>query len=204
MKPRRKKFAIIIAGVIGLSVATLFVLDAFRGNLVFFYSPSDVFAGEAPLDRTFRLGGVVEKGSVKKYGDGLKVDFIVTDFKQSIPVYYEGILPDLFREEQGVIAGSRLVIDWEQVGLPVIAIVSLAVTTPGPLEEAAASVAEIPWIQNCFSVTGEFDLLMVIRARSSDHLGEILEMLRAAVPGQSRTVVVLSTFFEGRTPPMES
>jgi len=121
MKPRRKKFAIIIAGVIGLSVASLFTLNAFRSNLVFFYSPSDVFAGEAPLDRTFRLGGVVEKGSVKKYGDGLKVDFIVTDFKKSIPVYYEGILPDLFREEQGVIAQGKIQPDKTFVAAEVLA-----------------------------------------------------------------------------------
>jgi len=108
MKPRHKKFALIISSVIGLSVAALFVLNAFQSNLVFFHSPSDVFDGKAPSDRTFRLGGMVEKGSVKKSKNSLRVDFIVTDFKKQIPVVYEGILPDLFREGQGVIAQGRL------------------------------------------------------------------------------------------------
>jgi len=105
-------------------------------------------------------------------------------------------------EEQGIIAGSRLVIDWEQAGLPVVAVVSVTVDEPGPLADAAARFAQIPYVQNCFSITGEFDLMLVVRARSSDHLGEVLEMLRTAVHGQSRTVIALSTFFEGRIPPL--
>jgi DNA-binding Lrp family transcriptional regulator len=105
-------------------------------------------------------------------------------------------------EEHGIIKGARLVVDWEQVGLPVVAVVSVGVDEPGLLADAAAKFAAIPYVQNCFSITGEFDLMLVVRARSSDHLGEVLEMLRGAVHGRSRTVIALSTFFEGRIPPL--
>lgn len=99
---------LIVTSVIGVSVAGLFVLDAFQSNLVFFYSPTDVREGKAPQDRTFRLGGMVKKGSVKKSKQSLKVEFVVTDFKNEIPVEYKGILPDLFREGQGVVTQGRL------------------------------------------------------------------------------------------------
>ncbi len=108
MKPRHKRLAIIIVGVVGLTVASLFVLNAFRSNLVFFYSPTEVLDGKAPLERPFRIGGMVEKGSVQRSADGLKVDFVVTDMNRRLPVHYEGILPDLFREGQGVVAQGRL------------------------------------------------------------------------------------------------
>jgi len=108
MKPRHKKFAIIISAVIGISIATLFVLDAFQSNIVFFHSPSDVYAGKAPLNKTMRLGGMVKKGSVTKSKDGLQISFTVTDGAKEIDVQYSGILPDLFREEQGVIAQGKL------------------------------------------------------------------------------------------------
>lgn len=106
MKPRHKKMAVIVVSVVGFTVAALFVLNAFRSNLVFFYSPSEVLAGEAPRAQRFRVGGLVEQGSVKK--SGTQVDFIVTDMNETISVHYEGILPDLFREGQGVIAQGRL------------------------------------------------------------------------------------------------
>ncbi len=106
MKPRHKRMAVIVVSVVGFTVAALFVLNAFRSNLVFFYSPSEVLAGEAPRAQRFRVGGLVEQGSVKK--SGTKVDFIVTDMNEKISVHYEGILPDLFREGQGVIAQGRL------------------------------------------------------------------------------------------------
>ncbi len=92
----------------GLVVATALVLNAFRGNLVFFYSPSDVAMQEAPVDGKFRLGGMVEQGSVVRESDGLTVRFVVTDMAQSIPVVFTGILPDLFREGQGVVTQGRL------------------------------------------------------------------------------------------------
>jgi len=108
MKPRHKRLALIATGVIGLSVAALFVANAFRSNLVFFYSPTEVYTGKAPADRMFRIGGMVEKGSVKRSPDGLKVEFVVTDFNQRLTVRYQGLLPDLFREGQGVVAQGRL------------------------------------------------------------------------------------------------
>jgi len=108
MKPRHKRLAVIAIGVSGLTVAGLFVANAFRDNLVFYYSPTEIYQGKVPTGRTFRIGGMVEKNSVRRSPDGLKVDFVVTDFNQRIPVHYEGILPDLFREGQGVVAQGRL------------------------------------------------------------------------------------------------
>lgn len=110
MKTRHKRLAIIVSGVVGLTVAGLFVLNAFRSNLVFFYSPTEVLEGKVsvPAGKTIRIGGMVEQGSVKRSADGLKVDFVVTDFNKKLPVHYEGLLPDLFREGQGVVAQGRL------------------------------------------------------------------------------------------------
>ena len=108
MKPRHKRLALIATGVVGLSVAALFVANAFRSNLVFFYSPTEVFSGKAPADRQFRIGGMVEQGSVKRSPDGLKVEFVVTDLNQRLVVQYQGLLPDLFREGQGIVAQGRL------------------------------------------------------------------------------------------------
>ena len=108
MKPRHKRLAIIAAGVAAIAVAAALVLNAFQSNLVFFFSPSQIAAGEAPKDRAFRVGGMVQAGSLKRLGDGLTVEFIVTDTARSIPVTYKGILPDLFREGKGVVAQGRL------------------------------------------------------------------------------------------------
>ncbi len=106
MRTRHKRLVFILLGLAGLGIAAGLALNAFQSNLVFFYSPSQVFSGEAPVNKPFRVGGLVEPGSVKK--DGLKVSFVVTDNVKSIPVRYEGILPDLFREGQGVVAQGRL------------------------------------------------------------------------------------------------
>jgi cytochrome c-type biogenesis protein CcmE len=108
MKTRHKRLAIIVIGVVGLTVAALFVLNAFRTNLVYFYSPTEVLEVKVPAGKTFRIGGMVEKGSVKKSADGLKVDFLVTDLNKTVPIHYEGALPDLFREGQGVVAEGKL------------------------------------------------------------------------------------------------
>ena len=108
MKPRHKRIAFIASGVLCLGVATALVLNAFQSNLVFFHSPSDVLAGKAPKDKAFRVGGMVEKGSVKRVGDGLTVQFLVTDTVTTVPVAYTGTLPDLFREGKGVVAQGRL------------------------------------------------------------------------------------------------
>ena len=91
-----------------LGIAAALVLNAFQSNLVFFFSPTQVLAKEAPLERAFRIGGMVETGSVKRQGDGLTVRFNVTDTAKTIPVVYTGILPDLFREGKGVVAQGKL------------------------------------------------------------------------------------------------
>src|SRR6478609_9384560 len=100
--------AFIAAGLAVLAVAAALVLNAFQSNLVFFFSPSQVAAKEAPLEKAFRVGGMVEKGSLKRQADGLTVQFIVTDTAKSIPVTYTGILPDLFKEGKGVVAQGKL------------------------------------------------------------------------------------------------
>src|SRR3954462_14601395 len=108
MKPRHKRLAAIALGVVALGIATALVLGAFQKNLVFFFTPSQVAAKEAPQGRTFRIGGMVEKGSVKRQGDGVTVQFMVPDTAQTIPVTYRGPLPDLFREGKGVVAQGQL------------------------------------------------------------------------------------------------
>lgn len=108
MKPRTKRFVLIAFGVAVLAIATALVLTAFQQNLVFFFSPTQVAAGEAPKDKAFRIGGLVEAGSVKRGSDGLTVQFNVTDTAKTIPVTYTGILPDLFKEGKGVVAQGRL------------------------------------------------------------------------------------------------
>lgn len=108
MKPRHRRMALIVAGVAGLAVAAALVLSAFQQNLVFFFTPSQVAANEAPQGRAFRVGGMVESGSVKRQHDGVTVHFTVTDTAKSIPVVYKGVLPDLFREGKGVVTQGRL------------------------------------------------------------------------------------------------
>jgi cytochrome c-type biogenesis protein CcmE len=108
MRRRHKRIGFIVAGLAALGIATAFVLTAFQSNLVFFFSPSQVAANEAPVNRTFRIGGLVENGTIKRQNDGLTVHFTVTDTAQSIPVVYKGILPDLFKEGKGCVAQGRL------------------------------------------------------------------------------------------------
>lgn len=104
----------------------------------------------------------------------------------------------------GIITGTRARIDWEAVGLPVTALVSIEGVSGRPLDEVAEDLRSIPQIQNCFATTGEFDLLLTIRAESSGHLGQLLERIRSHAPGRSRTIVVLATYFENRVPPLPS
>jgi len=106
MKPRHKRLAAIALGVAALGIAAALVLSAFDKNLVFFFTPSQVAANEAPQGRLFRIGGMVEKGTVKR--EGVEVRFVVTDTAKSIPVVYRGALPDLFREGKGVVAQGTL------------------------------------------------------------------------------------------------
>ncbi|WP_341898606.1 cytochrome c maturation protein CcmE [Ferrovibrio terrae] len=106
MTRKQKRLMAVLGLVGGLGVAAALVLSAFNENLVFFHSPSDVVEKQLPADKRFRIGGLVEQGSVKK--DGLNTDFTVTDLRNSVTVRYTGILPDLFREGQGVVANGRL------------------------------------------------------------------------------------------------
>jgi cytochrome c-type biogenesis protein CcmE len=108
MKPRHRRIALILVGVAGLALATTLVLQAFQDNLVFFFTPTQVVANEAPQGRAFRVGGMVEMGSVKRQPDGVTVHFVVTDTAKSIPVAFKGVLPDLFREGKGVVTQGRL------------------------------------------------------------------------------------------------
>jgi cytochrome c-type biogenesis protein CcmE len=108
LKPRQKRIAMVVGGLAALGIAAALVLTAFQQNLVFFFTPSQVAAKEAPLGKTFRIGGMVETGSVKRQADGLTVHFVVTDTAKSIPVTYRGALPDLFREGKGVVAQGRV------------------------------------------------------------------------------------------------
>jgi cytochrome c-type biogenesis protein CcmE len=108
MKPRHKRLTAIVGAVALLGAAVGLVLYAFQSNLVFFFSPTQVVAGEAPRDRAFRIGGLVQAGSVKRDPGALAVQFVVTDTAHSIPVAYAGSLPDLFREGKGVVAQGRV------------------------------------------------------------------------------------------------
>ncbi len=106
MKPRHKRLAL-VGGLVAASAAVVaLVLNAFQSNMVFFYSPTQVVAQEAPANRTFRVGGMVQEGTVKR--EGLKVSFVVTDTAKTVPVRYEGILPDLFQEGKGVVAQGQM------------------------------------------------------------------------------------------------
>ena len=106
MKPRHKRLAAVAVGVAALGIATALILNAFQSNLVFFYTPSQIAANEAPQGKSFRIGGMVEDGSVKR--SGVEVRFMVTDTAKRIPVEYRGMLPDLFKEGKGVVTQGKL------------------------------------------------------------------------------------------------
>jgi cytochrome c-type biogenesis protein CcmE len=109
MKTARKQRLILISlMVLGAGLATSFALKSFNENLMYFFSTTDVLEGKAPKDTLFRLGGMVIKGSVERPGDGLMVRFKLTDFSKEVAVEYTGILPDLFREGQGIVANGKL------------------------------------------------------------------------------------------------
>lgn len=108
MKPRTRRALWIVGGLAALGVASALVLNAFQSNLVFFFTPTQVASNEAPHGRSFRIGGLVEAGSVVRDKDALTVHFRVTDTAKTIPVVYTGILPDLFREGKGVVAQGKI------------------------------------------------------------------------------------------------
>jgi cytochrome c-type biogenesis protein CcmE len=108
VKPRHKRIALIVGGLAVLGIAAALVLNAFQSNLLFFFSPTQILAGEAPRGRSFRMGGLVEAGSLKRQPDNVTVSFLVTDTAQRVRVNYRGILPDLFKEGKGVVAQGKL------------------------------------------------------------------------------------------------
>jgi cytochrome c-type biogenesis protein CcmE len=108
MTPRQKRMVTVVAIVAGVGIATAFALKAFNQNLLYYYSPTQVHAGEAPDSRSIRVGGLVENGSLTRKPGSMEVNFILTDYAQKVPVSYTGVLPDLFREGQGVIARGRM------------------------------------------------------------------------------------------------
>lgn len=108
MKPRQKRAVWVIAGIALVAMAVTLVLRALDANVMFFYSPSQVHAGEAPRGAAFRVGGLVEMNSIQRMADGLQVQFVVTDEAQRVSVRYQGLLPDLFKEGKGVVVSGKL------------------------------------------------------------------------------------------------
>jgi len=108
MTPRRKRMMFVALLVAGVAVAITLAMQAFNENLLYFFSPTQIRAGESPKDHSFRVGGLVVTGSVKRAEDSLKINFDLTDMTETVAVQYEGILPDLFREGQGIVATGKL------------------------------------------------------------------------------------------------
>ena len=108
MSPRKKRILVVCMMIAGISVAALLILTAFEKNLMYFYSPTEIINGEAPQSRSFRIGGLVVSDTVIRNPDDLKVSFVLTDTVHEIKVIYDGILPDLFREGQGIVANGKL------------------------------------------------------------------------------------------------
>ena len=108
MKTRHKRIALIVGGLVILGAVVALVLNAFQSNLVFFFSPTQVAAGEAPKGKPFRVGGMVKEGSIQREADGVTMRFVITDTEKEMAVAYKGILPDLFKEGKGVVAQGRM------------------------------------------------------------------------------------------------
>jgi cytochrome c-type biogenesis protein CcmE len=108
MTARQKRLTLVLLGLAILGLGAWFVLSAFQKNLVFFFTPSQIQQGEAPHGRSFRVGGMVETGSLQRQADGVTVSFVVTDMAQKVTVQYRGLLPDLFKEGKGVVAQGKL------------------------------------------------------------------------------------------------
>ena len=108
MKTRHKRLLLILAGLAVLGAVIALVLNAFQSNLVFFFSPTQVAAGEAPKGKPFRIGGMVKEGSIQREADGVTLRFAITDTERDITVAYKGILPDLFKEGKGAVVQGRL------------------------------------------------------------------------------------------------
>jgi cytochrome c-type biogenesis protein CcmE len=121
MTPRRRRLLLVLGIVAGVSIAGALALSAFRQNVMFFFDPSQVVAGRVPAGERFRLGGMVKEGSLQRAAGSLEVHFVVTDFNHEVPVTYDHVLPDLFREGAGVVAHGRLRADGTFVADEVLA-----------------------------------------------------------------------------------
>ena len=121
MKTRHKRIALIVGGLVILGAVVALVLNAFQSNLVFFFSPTQVAAGEAPKGKPFRIGGMVKEGSILREADGVTLRFVVTDTEKDMDVLYKGILPDLFKEGKGAVAQGKLGEDGVFVATEVLA-----------------------------------------------------------------------------------
>ena len=155
MKPRTKRAAAVLLALAALGIASALVLNAFQSNMVFFFSPSQVVANEAPRERNFRIGGLVEQGSLRREPQGLTVRFAVTDLAHQIPVTYTGLLPDLFKEGKGVVAQGKLGADGvfraEQVlakhdenYMPPEAAEALKNARPGAVQQSVSTLSADP------------------------------------------------------------
>ena len=121
MKPRQQRMVLIGGVLVGVAIAVGFGVRAFQENLSYFFSPSEVAAGKSPAGRSFRLGGMVVNDSVQREAGSLTVDFTVTDFANTVPVRYTGVLPDLFKEGKGVVVRGQVGNDGEFVAQEVLA-----------------------------------------------------------------------------------
>ena len=121
MKTRHKRIALIVGGLVVLGAVVALVLNAFQSNLVFFFSPTQVAAGEAPKGKPFRVGGMVKEGSIQREADGVTMRFVITDTEKEMAVAYKGILPDLFKEGKGAVAQGKLGEDGVFVATEVLA-----------------------------------------------------------------------------------
>jgi cytochrome c-type biogenesis protein CcmE len=145
VNPRRRRLLIGVALVVlGTGTATALALKAFRENLLYFYSPSQVAAGEAPVGRAFRIGGLVAAGSVQRDPRSLAVSFALTDTLHSVEVVYDGVLPDLFREGQGIVANGRLLSDGRFEAAQVLAKHDENYMPPEVAESLAKAGVKIP------------------------------------------------------------
>ena len=109
MKARSKRLILVLVAVAGVALASVLVTQALRSNMAYFFTPTQIINGEAPADQLLRIGGMVKDGSIKRVGDGLTVEFLVTDTVSDVLVRYTGILPDLFKEGQGAVAKGRVI-----------------------------------------------------------------------------------------------
>ena len=145
MSPRKKRVLIVFAILAGISIAAIFILTAFEKNLMYFYSPTEIINGNAPKAQSFRIGGLVVNDSVIRNTEDLKVSFVLTDTMNEVKVIYEGILPDVFREGQGIVANGKLQPDNIFVADQVLAKHDENYMPPEVAEALKAAGAQMPY-----------------------------------------------------------